>query len=153
MLIVLSHYRHWKAGSLVWNLLFLLSGGPEVVWSWLLLRKPHSLALSLKTSNIVSSLSLLCLVSISQGAILWPSELLSYCVCFSILIRMGALIFGCVSSFLKTVADIISKQLSIIFGRHIRLRSFPECRQSANVTAIPKSAPLTDGENYADPYQ
>ena len=29
---------------------------------------------------------------LSIGAILWPSELLSPCVCFSILIRMGVLI-------------------------------------------------------------
>ena len=30
--------------------------------------------------------------SLSLGAILWPSELLSSCICFSILIRMGVLI-------------------------------------------------------------
>ena len=64
----ISGGRHWKAQSLVWNLLFLLSGGLEVVWWWLLLRKLHSWALSLTTTSVVSSLSLLCLVSLSLGA-------------------------------------------------------------------------------------
>ena len=41
---------------------------------------------------IISSLSLLCLVSISLGAILWLSELMSSCVCLSIVICMGVLI-------------------------------------------------------------
>ena len=43
----LSNGGHWKARSLVWNLLFLFSLGPDLVWWWLLLRKPHSWALSL----------------------------------------------------------------------------------------------------------
>ena len=66
--------------------------GLEVVWWWILLRKPHSWAVSLTVSSVVSILSVLCLVSLSLGAILWPSELLSSCVCFSILIRIGVLI-------------------------------------------------------------
>ena len=90
----ISGERQWKARSLVWNLLFLLSGGPKVVWWWLLLRKPHSWAISLIASSVVSSLSLLCLVFLGLGAILWPLpfELLSVCVCCSILIRIGVLI-------------------------------------------------------------
>ena len=59
--------RHWKARSLVWNLLFLLWGGQEVVWSWLLLTKRHSWALSLTASSVVSSLSLICLVSLQSS--------------------------------------------------------------------------------------
>ena len=39
--------------------------------------------------------------------------------------------------FLKNVADNIAPKLSIIFRKLIRLGSFPECWQSANVTAIP----------------
>ena len=54
---------------------------------------PSSRPLSLTASSVVSSLSLLCLVSHSLGAILvHPSELLSSCVSFSILIHMGVLI-------------------------------------------------------------
>ena len=37
-------------------------------------------------------LSVIYLVYLSLGAILWPSELLTSCVCFSILIRMMVLI-------------------------------------------------------------
>ena len=37
---------------------------------------------------------------------------------------------------------------SIIFRGLIRRGSFPECWRSANVTAIPKSAPSPDRENY-----
>ena len=137
--------RHWKARSLIWNLLILLSGDPEVVWWWLLLRKPRSWALSLTASSVVNSLSLLRPVSLSLGAILWPSELLSSCVCFSILIRMGVLILWV--CFL-VVADIIAPKLTIIFCTLIRLGSFQECWQSPNVTAIPKGAPSPDRENY-----
>ena len=97
----ISGGRHWKARSLVWSRLFLLSGGPEVVWWWLLLIKSHSWALSLTASSVVSSLSLLCLVSLSLGAILWPSGLLSFCVCFLILTHMVMLILGWISSIFK----------------------------------------------------
>ena len=37
----ISGERHWKARPLVWKLIFLLSGGSEVVWWLLLLRRPH----------------------------------------------------------------------------------------------------------------
>ena len=50
--------------------------------------------------------------------------------------------------FLKKVADIIAPKLSIIFRKLISLGSFPECWRSANVTSIPKGAPLPDRENY-----
>ena len=60
---------------------------------WLLLRKPHSWALILRASSVMSSLSLRCLVILNPNAIFWPSELLFSCVCLSILIRMEALIF------------------------------------------------------------
>ena len=45
--------------------------------------------------------------------------------------------------FLKKVADIIAPKLSII-----RLRSFPECWRSVNVTAVRKGVPSPDKENY-----
>ena len=75
--------------------------GTEVVWWFFLHRKPHSWALSLMASSVVSSLSLLCLVSLSLWAILWHSELLFSSICSSILIRMGRCSFGCVSSISK----------------------------------------------------
>ena len=40
-----------------------------MVWWWLLLRKPYSWALCLTASRVLGSLSLLCLVSLSLGAI------------------------------------------------------------------------------------
>ena len=62
--------------------------GLEVVWWWLLLRKPQSWVLSLTACSFLSSFSLLCLVSLSLGAILCSAELLS-CVCFLIFVHMG----------------------------------------------------------------
>ena len=100
-----------------------------------MLIKPQSWALSFTASNVVSSLSLLCLVLISLVAILRPSELLSSCVCLSILIRIRGDMYGG------------APKLSITFRRLIRLGSFPECSRSANVTAIPKEAPSYDREN------
>ena len=50
--------------------------------------------------------------------------------------------------FITMIADIIAPKLSNIFHKLIRLGSFPECWQSANVTAIPMDAPSTDMENY-----
>ena len=55
---------------------------------------------------------------------------------------------GVYTLFLKKVADITIKKLSIIFCWLIRLESVPEGGRSANVTAIPKSAPSPDRENY-----
>ena len=49
--------------------------------------------------------------------------------------------------FLKMDANIIAPKLSIIFCELIRRGSFSECWRSANVTAIPKSAPSPDREN------
>ena len=49
--------------------------------------------------------------------------------------------------FLKQVADIIAPKLSTIFRQLIRLGSFPEYWQSANVTAIPMGVPSIDKEN------
>ena len=51
--------------------------------------------------------------------------------------------------FLKMVADIIAPKFSILFFGLIRRGSFPVCWRSANVTAIPKSAPSPDRENYS----
>ena len=135
----LSNYREnllqWTWDKHRLNLLFLPPRGPGVVWWWLLLGKPHSCALSLTASSVVSSLSLLCLVPLGLGAILWTFGLLSSCACFFILIHMGVWFFACVSSILiKKVADIIAPKLSIIFRRHIDLGSLPECWRSANVT-------------------
>ena len=48
------------------------------------------------------------------------------------------------SLFLNKVVDIIAPKLSIIFSWLIRLGSFLECWQSANVTAILKRAPSPD---------
>ena len=45
----------------------------------------HSWALSLTISSVVSSSSHLSLVALSLGAILWPSGVLSICICFLIL--------------------------------------------------------------------
>ena len=59
---------------------------------------------------------------------------------------------GVFSLFLKMVADIIAKKLSIIFHRLIHLGSFLKCWQSANVTANPNGAPSHNKENY-NPYQ
>ena len=54
-------------------------GGLEVVWWWLLLRKPHSWALSLTASCREQFLTpLSCFLQ--SMCILWPSKLLSSCV-------------------------------------------------------------------------
>ena len=50
------------------------------------------LGLSFTARSFMSSLSLLCFVSLSIGEILCPSKLLSSWVCFSILIHLGVLI-------------------------------------------------------------
>ena len=52
------------------------------------------LALSLPVSSVVSSLLLLCLVSLCLDVIIWPPELLSSFVCFLILIHIGVSIIG-----------------------------------------------------------
>ena len=88
--------RELKAPSLVWGPLFLLSGGPKVVWWSILLRKRHSWALSSTVSSVVSSL-----VSLSLDVIHWTSRLLSFCVRFLVLTHMVVWSFGCVSSISK----------------------------------------------------
>ena len=88
---------------------------------WLLLRKAHSWALCLTTSCALSSVSLFCLVSLSLGAILWPSRLLD----LDMYVGVDPLVV--LPIFLKKVANIIAPKLSIIFRGLIHLRSFPEC--------------------------
>ena len=56
-----------------------------------MLRMPHSCALSLSASSLVSSVSLFCLVYLSLGAIRWPSELLSSIL--RLLLDLDTLIF------------------------------------------------------------
>ena len=51
--------------------------------------------------------------------------------------------------FLKMVADITAPKLSIIFRLRIRRGSFPECWESANVTAIRMGAHSPGRENYS----
>ena len=129
-------HKWWETlkGSilLVCSRLFLLSGGQEVVWRWLLLRKRHSWALSLTASSVVSSSSHVCF---NSWAFRTP-------VLLRLLLDLNT--YGCVDSlvvfplFLKIVADIIAPKFSIIFHLLIRLGSFPVCWRSANVTAIPK---------------
>ena len=81
------------------------------------------------SDSVVSSSSLLCLVSLSLGAILWPSRLLSSCVCFLNLNTYGAIdSLGVFPLYLMMVANIIAPKPRIIFFRAIiRLGSFPEC--------------------------
>ena len=50
--------------------------------------------------------------------------------------------------FLQKVVDIIAPKRCINFCRLVGFGLFPECWQSANVTAIPKGAPFHDRENY-----
>ena len=94
-------------------------------------------------------LSHICLVSLFLGSIFWPSGLLSFCVCFLILTHMNGAVdpLDVFPLFLKMVADIIVRKLSILFRGLIRRGSFLECWRSPNVTAIPKGAPSPDREN------
>ena len=142
--------RHWKTWSLVWNLLFLLSRGPVMVWWWLMLRKPYCWALSLRVSNVVSSFSVIRLVSRCLGEVQFfglpyfcphaPASW-SWYIC-------GCWFIGCVSSISKEGWGYIAPKLSIIFVRIILLWSFPECLRSANITVISSGAPSPDRENY-----
>ena len=75
--------------------------GSEMAWWWHLLRKPHYWALSLTASSVEGSSSLLCYVSLSLGAILRFSGLLSSCVCFLFLKHMGVLVLWVYFLFLK----------------------------------------------------
>ena len=73
---------------------------------WLLLRNPHSWALSL-TASIVREISLSLLVSLSLGAILWPSELLSSRILHDLDTYGSVDPLGVFPLFLKKDADII----------------------------------------------
>ena len=78
----------------------------------------------------MSSLSLLCL---------HPSVSVQFFgLCAEDKDQQGCRSFGYVPIFLEMVPDIIVAKLSIIFLRLVRLGSFSEYWQSANVTAIPK---------------
>ena len=87
----------------------------------------------------MSHLSLLCLVSLSPSAILWPYRLL-----LRLLLQLdlfgGDDPLGVFTLFLSMVADIIAPKQSIIFRGFIRQGSFLECWQFANVTVIPMGA-------------
>ena len=97
--------------------------------------------------SVARSLALLCLVSLSQGEIFWPSKFLSSCVCFLILSHMVVLVFWvCFLYFLRWCRYYCSKTEHYFF-RVIRLGSFLECCQSTKVTAIPKRAPSPDSKN------
>ena len=67
----------------------LVPGGGLVVAS---AKKALHLCSQFDSKSVVSSSSLLCLVSLSQGVILWPSGLPTSCVCFLNLPHKGVLI-------------------------------------------------------------
>ena len=115
-----------------------------MVWCWLLLRKPHSLALSLTASSVVSSFSLICLVSLSLG------DSLAFQTSVLLRLLLGLDMYGGLDPL--GVSSISKEGCGYLFGKHIRLRSFPVCWWSANVTAIPKGAPSPDRET-TDQYQ
>ena len=132
--------------------------------------QPHIPALSARPvgglvvapAKKASLLQDLCLTVISVMRFLTPLSFFPLSSCNSLAFRSPVLLrlilnlgtyggadpLGVFPLFLKMVADIIAPKLSIIFCRLIRLRLFPECWRSANVTAIPKSASSPDMENY-----
>ena len=87
-------------------------------WWWLLMRKRHSCVIGLTASNVVSSSSHLRHVSLILAAILWPSGLLSFCVCFLILTHIygGVVPLGVFHLFRKMVADIIAAKIKHNFS-------------------------------------
>ena len=103
------------------------------------MRKPHSWALNLTASCVVSSLSLLSLAFRTSVLLRLLVDLDTY---------GGVDLLGVFPLFLKNVVDIISPKLSIVFRRLIRLGSFAEWRRSANVSAITNVAPSHDIVNY-----
>ena len=107
----ISGVRHWKARSLVWNLLFLLSGCPKVVWWWLLLRKPHSWALSLTASSVVSSLFTCDSLAFQTSVLL--------CLFLDLDTYGGVYHLGVFPLFQKKVADIIAPKLSIFLSTSV----------------------------------
>ena len=83
----------------------------------------------------MSSSAHLCLVSLSLGAILWPSGL---CLVLDLDTYCGADPLGVYPLFIKMVADIIAPKLNIIFRELIHLESFRECWRSANELQFPR---------------
>ena len=117
---------------------------PGVVWWWILLRKPHSWALSLTASSVVRSLSctpLSCFLQSGCNSLAFRTSILLHLLLdldtYGVVNPMGVF-----PLFIKKVADIIAPNISIIFRRLIRLGSFPECWGSANVIVIPKGASI-----------
>ena len=127
----------------------LLSGRPEAVWWWLLLRKCHSVGSKFDgkqcREQFITPLSCLPQSRCNYLAFRTP-----------VLLRLlhdhdtynGADPLGVFPLFQRMVADIIAPKLSIIFHGVIRRGSFPKCWLSANVTVIPKGAQSPDKENY-----
>ena len=121
----ISGGRHLKARSLVRSRLFLLSGGPEVVWWRLLLRKQDSLGLSLTAfckkcrEQFVTHLS--CFPQSRCNSLAFRTPVF-------LRLLLGLDTYGGVDPlcafplFLKMVADIIATKLSIIFRGLIRRR-------------------------------
>ena len=149
-LIHISCERHWKAQSLVWNNLFLLSVGPEVVWC---MEAPAE-----KTSLLgIQFDSKQC-----REQFVTPLSRFNQSRCNSLAFRTSVILrllldfdtYGCVDPlgviplFLKKIADIIAPKLRIIFFKLIRLGLFRECWRSADVTAIPEGAPSPGIEYY-----
>ena len=111
--------------------------GPGEVWWWLLPRKPHSWALSLTASSVVSSLSLqYCPQSRCNNSLAFRTFVL-----LRLLLDLDT--FGGVDPLgvSSIYEDGCGYKQIIIFHRLIRVGSFPECWLSANITAIPKGAP------------
>ena len=50
--------------------------------------------------------------------------------------------------FLKSAADVLAPRLSVVFGRFLRLGSFPAGLRQANVTPIPKGPSSSSVANY-----
>ena len=129
---------------------------PEVVWWWLLLRKPHSWALfdsKQCREQFVTPLSCFpqsgynSLASLILGTNLCATSVL-LCLLLDLYTCGGVDAQGVFPLFLQKVTDIIAPKLSIIFRKLISLGQFPAGWRSANVTAISKYAPSPDGESY-----
>ena len=100
----------------------------------------HSWALSLTASSVKSSSSYLCLVSLNLGAILWPSGLLSFCICFLILTRMVVFILWACFLISNDGCGYYCYKIKNNFSWAIHPGLFSECWRSTNVTAISNGA-------------
>ena len=95
---------------------------------WLLRRKPHSWALSLAPSRVMSILSLFCVASLSKSNSLVIRTPFLLRLLLDLVVTYGSVdYFGVIPLFLKMVEDIIPPKLSIIFCRLTLLGSLPEC--------------------------